>query len=121
MPHHRWGWVVGWALLIEALVLWPSPPEIRSPFAFIGLDKLVHAGLFGVQAVLIARAMGPEARPWWPALAAVMAFGAVTEIEQHFVPTRSMELGDFLADSAGAAIGLAIFAALAPRRRELHR
>jgi hypothetical protein len=32
-----------------------------------------------------------------------------------------MDLGDFLADSAGAAIGLAMFAAWALRRRELRR
>jgi VanZ family protein len=37
------------------------------------------------------------------------------------MPSRAMELGDLLADAAGAAIGLAMFAALAPTRRELHR
>ena len=38
------------------------------------------------------------------ALAFVLAaaFGAVTEVQQHFIPSRSMEFGDFLADAGGA-------------------
>lgn len=117
----RWTAAIVWAVVIEALVLWPSPPHIREPFAFIGLDKLVHATMFGIQAALAARAMGADARPWWPVLAAVMAFGGLTELQQSFIPTRSMEWDDFLADSTGAIIALALLAALAPPRRELHR
>ncbi len=116
-----WGWVMGWAVLIEALVLWPHPPEVPQAFAFVGLDKLVHATLFAVQAALAARALREASRPWWPALVGAIAFGALTEYQQHFIPSRSMELGDFLADSTGALVGLAVFVAWAQKRREQHR
>jgi VanZ family protein len=116
-----WWWALGWALFIELLLLWPHPPEVPSPFTFIGLDKLVHATLFGVQAALLARALRLTGRPAWPALAAVIAYGAFTEFEQRFVPSRSMELDDFFADTVGALIGVAVFAVWARRRRELFR
>lgn len=121
MIRGRWTWVLGWAVLIEVLLLWPSPPEVPRLFRSIGFDKIVHAGLFAVQAVLGAWALEERGRSAWPALVGAIAFGALTEVQQHLMPSRAMELGDFLADAAGAAVGLALFAALAPTRRELHR
>lgn len=121
MMRGRWAWVVGWAVLIEVLLLWPSPPDVPSLAWGIGLDKIVHAALFAVQAVLGAWALQERRRLAWPALAGAIAFGALTEVQQQLMPSRAMELGDFLADAAGASIGLALFAALAPTRRELHR
>jgi VanZ family protein len=121
MIRSRWVWVVGWALLIEMLVLWPSPPEVPQPLWVIGFDKLVHAALFAVQAALAGWALAARDRPAWPAGVGVVVFAVATELEQQFIPSRSMELGDILADAAGAVIGLAVFAALAPRRRERHR
>jgi len=116
-----WWWALGWAWVIEVLMLWPHPPNVPEPFRFIGLDKLVHATLFGVQAALTVRAMRGSGRPSWMALVAVVVFAAGTEIGQHFVPSRSAELADFLADSAGAGIGAGVFAVWARRRQELFR
>ena len=121
MIRGRWTWVVGWAVLIEMLLLWPSPPDVPQLLWSIGFDKLVHAGLFAVQAALGAWALEERKRSAWPALAGAIAFGALTEVQQQFMPSRAMELGDFLADAAGAVIGLVLFAVLAPMRRELHR
>jgi VanZ family protein len=121
MIRGRWAWVVGWAVLIEVLLLWPSPPDVPQLPWGIGFDKIVHAGLFGVQAALGAWALEERRRSPWPALAGAITFGALTEVQQQLMPSRAMELGDFLADAAGAVIGLALFAALAPTRRELHR
>ncbi len=122
----RWRASAAWALLIEAMILWPSPPEMPQGWTilwldFIKLDKLVHAGLFAVLSVLLVRVLVVEARPAWLALLLAVAFAAVTEVQQHFIPSRSMELGDFLADAGGAALGLAAFVAMARRRRELSR
>lgn len=121
MIRGRWTWVLGWAVLIEGLLLWPSPPEVPRLFSSIGFDKIGHAGLFAVQAALGAWALAEHRRRAWPALAGTIAFGAFTELQQHFMPSRAMELGDLLADAAGAVLGLAVFAVLAPTRRELHR
>ena len=122
----RWRPAMLWAVLIEALMLWPNPPSVPQGWNFVWLDsiapdKLVHAGLFAVMCFLIVRALAVEARPKLVAFVATAAFGACTEFQQHFVPTRSMEFGDILADAAGSAIGLAIFAAWALRRREFNR
>jgi VanZ family protein len=122
----RWRASAAWALLIEAMILWPNPPEMPQGwtiiwFDFITLDKLVHAGLFAVLSVLLVRVLVIEARPQWMAVPLAASLGALTEFQQHFIPTRSMELGDFLADAGGAALGLAAFAAMARTRRELSR
>lgn len=122
----RWRPAVLWAVLIEALVLWPNPPEVPRGwtlvwFDFVKLDKLAHVALFAVLSVLVLRALMVEGRPAWMAFVSGAAFGAFTELQQHFVPTRSMEFGDFLADAAGSAVGLGIFAAWALRRREFSR
>jgi VanZ family protein len=117
MIRGRWTWVVGWAVFIEVLVLWPSPPDVPGLLWGIGLDKVAHAALFGVQAVLVAWALEERGRSWWPAL----AFGVLTEVQQQLIPSRALEMGDILADAAGAVIGLAMYAVLAPTRRELHR
>ncbi|MBI2408524.1 MAG: VanZ family protein [Gemmatimonadetes bacterium] len=121
MTRGHWTTAVLWAVLIEALVLWPSPPSVSTALWGLGGDKLVHATLFAVQAFWIARALAAQGRPLWPAWVGATLYGAVTEWQQHFIPSRSMELGDFLADTVGAVLGLVVFAALAPRRRELHR
>ena len=125
----RWRAPVAWALLIEVLVLWPNPPDVPQGWNlfwsdFVQTDKLVHAFLFAVLAVLIVRVLIVAARPWWLSFAASTAFGAFTEIQQHFIPSRAMEFGDFLADTAGAVVGLVAFIAfiaLARSRRELSR
>ncbi|MBA4070522.1 MAG: hypothetical protein C0497_01605 [Gemmatimonas sp.] len=119
MIRRRWSWVVGWALLIEVLMLWPSPPDVPGLPWKVGLDKVAHAALFGVLAVLGAWALEERGRSWWPALVGAVAFGALTEVQQQLIPSRAMEMGDILADAAGAVIGLAMFAVLAPTRREL--
>lgn len=125
----RWRSSVLWALLIEAMVLWPNPPEVPQGWTiiwldFLKLDRMVHAALFAVLTVLLMRAWLVASRPQRAAAAAFglsAAFGAFTELQQHFIPTRSMEFGDFLADAAGAAVGLVAFAAWALRRREFSR
>lgn len=119
MMRERWRWVMAWAMVIEVLVLWPSPPDLSPRWMGGGFDKVVHASLFAVLAALAAWARDFDRRPLWPAAVGATLFGVLTEVQQHFIPSRSMELGDLLADAVGTMIGLALFAALALRRREL--
>jgi VanZ family protein len=109
------------------LTSWPSPPEVPSLSAIHGLDKLVHVGLYAVEAFLLFRAVA------WPgrrdvfsllrvaAIVGTMAvWGTADEIHQFWIPGRFMEAGDVVADVAGAAIGalLASALSLSPRERE---
>ena len=80
-------------------------------------DKLLHAAAFGGLALLLARAVRySSARSsllkclWFGALGS-SALGALLEVCQAFVPYRSSDPLDWLADTVGAA--LAVCAALA--------
>lgn len=56
-------------------------------------------------------------------LLVILAFAAATEIGQMFIESRSASLGDFVADSAGAALGVLLggFAARRARRPQGER
>ena len=90
----------------------PSPldlPEVSHT------DKLLHVGAYGVMAALCyrtGRAGWPQAsrrRLFWASVAFTAIFGLTDEIHQFFVPDRSADPLDFLADTAGAFLGAAAY------------
>ena len=118
MSTYRFAPPLAWAALILALTSTPNPERfVSAPVA--GADKLVHLCLYAVLAFLTARAMEPArtARARLVVVAIVSAFGALDEWHQQFVPGRSWDSADWIADSAGAAIGVLILLT-ARRRRE---
>jgi VanZ family protein len=69
--------------------------------------------MYGLFAVLLSRETARVAGRWRAAILAIAiatAFGAADEWHQRFIPGRSSELGDWRADSIGAAIGGLAFA-----------
>ncbi|HUW69722.1 MAG TPA: VanZ family protein [bacterium] len=84
-----------------------------------GFDKLVHSGMFMALALAVCldfRLVG--VRRLLSVLVAVFAFAALTEISQLFVPGRSCDGFDLVADMAGFVVGLSahrIAAAFAAR------
>lgn len=80
-------------------------------------DKVLHAGVFGVLAVLLAvalrgahllhgrKAIGVSQALLWAALLAVMVGGA-DEIHQLQLPGRMAGWDDWLADATGVALAL---------------
>lgn len=113
----------GWALLVAA-ALWSTGPETPPAWAWLaafedaGGDKLVHAGLFAVQAWLLCRCRPGPPRARWLAgcFAAAVAFGALTEGVQVLLAGREGDPADLAADALGAAAGVAAFAAWRGRR-----
>lgn len=105
-----------WAALIAAS-LWTSGPEAPPSWAWLaafeeaGGDKLVHAGLFAVQAWLLCRyRQGPPTAGWLlGCLALAVAFGGLTEAVQVPLAGREGELADLAADAVGAGAGVAAF------------
>ncbi len=90
----------------------PSPidlPEVSHS------DKLLHLGAYGVMAALCyrtGRAGWPQAgrrRLFWASVAFAAIFGLTDEIHQFFVPYRSADPLDFLADTVGALLGAAAY------------
>ncbi len=92
-------------------------------------DKLVHFGSYGVLALMLAWTV--HGRSQLTRLSALLLFGvialygAVDELTQRLVPSRSADFADWVADCAGGAIGLTAFALimwlLPPRRTKTAR
>lgn len=77
------------------------------------LDKWVHAGLYFVLAALLANCLGRwiHSNGWMIilTLGVTGSYAAADEYLQKFVPSRTCDFYDFLADMAGANVGLMTF------------
>lgn len=106
-----------WAALVLALDSIPG----RDLPAVSGVDKLAHLALYGVLGALSMSAAVPAPRrPGARALAAVIVgvsvFGAADELHQTFIPGRTPDRSDWLADTAGAAAASMLTAVAFARR-----
>ena len=101
----RWAPALSWAALI---LLLGSRPVADLPLPRIpGLDKVLHAAVYGVLGFLAVRALkatGPWRALAWGAVIG-LSWGFLDEWAQSATPGRTAELGDLLADMAGAAAG----------------
>jgi VanZ family protein len=115
------------ALLYMAIIFHfssqPDPlPEIRTHV----WDKLLHCTEYIGLAFLVCRALAGEGLAWRMAFAiAILAaslYGASDEWHQAYVPNRSSDVHDWVADSIGGIVGVAAFGAVstASRRRRRH-
>lgn len=108
----RWGPALAQAGLIFTLSAQPADayPEVRVP----GADKIVHFGLYAPLGAALCHALGGRA-----GLAAVAGavYGATDELHQAFVPGRSPDPLDVLADALGAVAGALLFARWRHRSR----
>ena len=104
------GLALGYAGLIFFLSSQSSFPVPKEIWNF---DKVIHCVEYGVLAFLVARAVRPADRAaLWPAAVAVwvaILYGVSDEFHQSFVPGRSSDVYDVVADSVGAALGAAVF------------
>jgi VanZ family protein len=102
--------VVYWIALFAATHV----PAVHPPLALVHADKMAHAGMYAVLALLLAVAWSQRAWVSWRAILAVFAllaiYGVLDEVTQPMVG-RSADVLDWLADMAGAIGGLAIFVA----------
>ncbi|MHB1222424.1 MAG: VanZ family protein [Gemmatimonadaceae bacterium] len=118
MSAPRWLPVVIWAAFVLTITSVPNPTVPHIP----GGDKIVHAIMYGVLAVLAHHAWPPRSRPFGARLLMLLAIAvmaAADEWHQQFIPGRSAEIEDWLADTAGATVALAFSSlVMALRRRE---
>jgi VanZ family protein len=118
----QWGPPVFWAAFILLLTSIPGSDLPHVGFmSFHASDKLVHCTMYGIFAWLATRSLVRAGRPLIQSVVLVMLgialFGALDEWHQQFIPGRSMDVLDWLADLSGATIGT-LLAAVAPRVRE---
>ena len=105
--------LAGWVALTLTLTSIPDPGFGPS---FPGADKIIHFGFYGVAGflfVLWRREIGTGAAMAvvWAAIFAAL-LGAVDEYHQQWIPGRSMDLLDWVADFGGGTAG-GIFSAVA--------
>jgi VanZ family protein len=90
--------------VISYFALSPRPPAAID----FGWDKLNHLAAFAALTVSACLSF-PASRASLPVLAlALLGYGGLIEVVQLFVPGRSSEWSDLLADSIGIACGLFI-------------
>jgi VanZ family protein len=83
------------------------------------VDKIVHFLVYGLLATLVVRTRA-GGRIWpWVALAITSVYGITDELHQSFVPGRSMEFADWMADTLGAALAIFLYTKCAWYRTRL--
>ncbi len=116
--HHLlyyWLPLIAYSGLIVFQSHYPAPESIpRLPY----FDKLLHIGGYSLLGLLFCRAY----RSRWPiasgrslarlAVLSAALFGLSDEIHQSFVPFRTADAWDVLADALGAALGVGFYFAL---------
>jgi VanZ family protein len=78
-------------------------------------DKLIHLGVYFVFGILVHRALRFEQSPVWLRTSASLftilitaLYGVSDEFHQHFVPGRSMEFFDWVADALGGIVAVGV-------------
>ena len=99
-----WAPVALWAAVIFAF---SSVPDLGTGLGTwdLVLRKLAHAAEFAVLGALLLRAVASERL----ALALGIAYAVSDEVHQHFVPGRLGSPIDVAIDTAGVAIGVALW------------
>lgn len=80
---------------------------------FTGIDKVVHFGLFFgwsflhfEEAVFVRRFADPSAKKFWYVATNSLVLGLLIEIAQNYIPNRTSDLYDLLANVAGSVTAL---------------
>lgn len=98
-----WGPALLWAALIFAV---SHRSTVTLP-AVSNADKVSHAAAYAVLGLTLAYALHPSGVPRWALWTVALGwlYGASDEFHQSFVPGRSPDAADWLADAVGVLIG----------------
>jgi VanZ family protein len=112
----RWRWPIIWLAVILTLTSIPGRDVPQVPL-FPEADKVVHLTMYAVLGALVSASVGGRGVSVGRVIVAIAVFAAFDEWHQQFIPGRTMDVMDWLADVIGCLLGL-IFLAVARRRRE---
>jgi VanZ family protein len=108
-----WWPVAGWTLVILLLTSMPLPTWVS--LSGSNLDKLVHFGLYLGLGLTLGRAARISGFRGVATLLGLLltgiAFAAVDELMQNWVPRRAPQMADWLADVAGLVTGYVLYVA----------
>jgi VanZ family protein len=116
-----WVPLVAWLLVIHNLSATPSTemPTIDIPHA----DKIFHVVEYFVLGILLIRAFDKSgfnvslAKLTVLAIIIALCYGVLDELYQRSIPGRECDIFDFIADSAGAIIGIFLYMTDTKERR----
>jgi VanZ family protein len=97
-----------WPLLVAATIFFASTRSTVAMPGITNFDKIAHFSVYGLLATLLER-LGRGPRAVALALLLTSLYGASDEWHQSFVPGRSCELGDWIADTLGGALAIALY------------
>lgn len=99
-----------WAILIFTASSISTPPSVGPEFVM--KDKVVHMLVYCIFGVLLQRSFSTmeklAPRSVLLALAVGIAYGALDEFHQYFVPGRDSSVYDFVADGAGVGLSVVV-------------
>jgi VanZ family protein len=102
-----------WFLLMCILFFLPGSaiPEERGWMALIRIDKLVHMGLFAILFFTWRNAFKFQTKYYSLLLIiACIIFGFLVEIiQKYWIPARTFDMYDVLADSTGVVVGWIVY------------
>ncbi len=97
-------------------------PSLPTPMLFTYQDKLFHATAYGILGFLLLGSRTPSVQGYTNAQIKVSVliaslYGISDEFHQYFVPGRSSEVLDWVADTVGALIAVSLLAWLSRKWR----
>jgi len=98
-----------WAILVAAVIFLASSRSRVAAPNVANVDKYAHFFVYGLLGTLLVRALGGWRGAAWAALALASAYGVTDEFHQSFVPGRSCEVADWVADTSGAALAIGLY------------
>jgi VanZ family protein len=109
--------LVCWVLFVSWGCL--APPSDLPQFQFALADKLEHASIYVILAILMLRAWARQRRATWPAGLIVMliaaGWGLYLEFLQRASGYRSFDLWDAACNALGAMLGVTLWLGVAVR------
>jgi len=106
-------WLAPVVYLAAIFVLSSDSNPALAPPPWYGADKVAHFAAYAGLGALLCRAyLGsglPGSAAFWLAVLTASLYGASDEWHQSFVPGRSADASDWLADSLGAMFGAVLF------------
>lgn len=118
IPFYKFIPGIVWFVVVLILICLPKEdiPHVNRWFLKVFIDKWVHAIMFGLMAWLFMNPIRKASTVHAPLkqqfflriLIITIAWSYVTECIQLFVPGRSYDLLDWLADSSGAVIAFMV-------------
>lgn len=90
-------------------------PTLETPALFPGQDKLFHALAYGVLGFLLLGSLAPATDGFTSlqirnSILIASLYGISDEFHQYFIPGRSSDVWDWVADTLGAVIAVSLLA-----------